>query len=61
MKEIREIISKAAISDGAKHTATAIFEALGAAEAKVHNTDVEKIHFHEVGAVDAMVDIICSV
>jgi pyridinium-3,5-bisthiocarboxylic acid mononucleotide nickel chelatase len=60
LKEIREIINQAAISDGAKHTATAIFEALGGAEAKVHDTDVEKIHFHEVGAVDAMVDIICS-
>jgi uncharacterized protein (TIGR00299 family) protein len=38
----------------------AIFEALGAAEAKVHNIDIEKVHFHEVGAVDAMVDIVCA-
>ncbi len=60
LKEIREIIRGAAISDGAKNTAIAIFEALGAAEAKVHNDDIEKVHFHEVGAVDAMVDITCS-
>jgi uncharacterized protein (TIGR00299 family) protein len=58
--EIREIIHRAGISDSAKRTAIAIFEALGAAEAKVHNTEIEKVHFHEVGAVDAMVDIICS-
>src|SRR5712691_9956481 len=60
LKEIRAIIGKAGISEGAKSTAIAIFEALGAAEAKVHNTEIEKVHFHEVGAVDAMVDIICS-
>ncbi len=60
LNEIREIIRKAAISDGAKRTAIAIFEALGAAEAKIHNSDIEKVHFHEVGAVDAMVDIVCA-
>ena len=37
-----------------------MFEALGAAEAKIHNSDIEKVHFHEVGAVDAIVDIVCS-
>src|SRR5712692_6699912 len=60
LKEIRAIIGKAGISEGAKSTAIAIFEALGAAEAKVHNIDIEKVHFHEVGAVDAMVDIVCA-
>jgi hypothetical protein len=60
LKEIREIITKAAISQSAKDRALRIFEALGAAEAKVHNTDIEKIHFHEVGAVDALVDIVCA-
>jgi pyridinium-3,5-bisthiocarboxylic acid mononucleotide nickel chelatase len=60
LKEIREVIRIAAISEGAKNTALAIFEALGAAEAKVHNTHIDKVHFHEVGAVDAMVDIICA-
>jgi len=60
LKEILAIIRKAAIREEAKGTATAMFEALGAAEAQVHNHDVEKVHFHEVGAVDAMVDIVCS-
>jgi uncharacterized protein (TIGR00299 family) protein len=60
LSEIREIISAASISEGAKQTAIAIFEALGAAEAKIHDTSVESVHFHEVGAVDAMVDIVCA-
>ena len=60
MTEIRGIISAAAISERAKKTAIAIFEALGAAEAKIHNTSVESVHFHEVGAVDAIVDIVCA-
>ena len=60
LKEIREIIRNSKIAESAKQTAIAIFETLGAAEAKIHNTDIEKIHFHEVGAVDAMVDIVCA-
>jgi pyridinium-3,5-bisthiocarboxylic acid mononucleotide nickel chelatase len=60
LNEIRSIISKAEISEGAKKTAIDIFAALGEAEAKIHDTSIEKIHFHEVGAVDAMVDIVCA-
>jgi len=60
LTEIRKIISASAISDSAKTTAIAIFEALGAAEAKIHNVPVDSIHFHEVGAVDAIVDIVCA-
>jgi uncharacterized protein (TIGR00299 family) protein len=60
LTEIRDIIGRAAISGTAKKTATAIFEALGRAEAKIHNTSIESVHFHEVGAVDAMVDIVCA-
>ena len=60
LTEIRKIISSSAISDSAKKTAICIFEALGAAEAKIHNVPMEEIHFHEVGAVDAMVDIVCA-
>jgi pyridinium-3,5-bisthiocarboxylic acid mononucleotide nickel chelatase len=60
LKEVREIISRAVIAESSKRTAIAIFETLGAVEAKIHNVDINKIHFHEVGAVDAMVDIVCS-
>jgi pyridinium-3,5-bisthiocarboxylic acid mononucleotide nickel chelatase len=60
LTKIRMIILAASISDGTKKTAIAIFEALGRAEAKIHNTCVESVHFHEVGAADAMVDIVCA-
>jgi pyridinium-3,5-bisthiocarboxylic acid mononucleotide nickel chelatase len=60
LTEIREIIEKAAISSTAKATAIRIFEALGEAEAEIHGTSLEQVHFHEVGAVDAMVDIVCA-
>jgi uncharacterized protein (TIGR00299 family) protein len=60
LTEIRAIIAKAAISSTAKTTAIRTFEALGAAEAEIHQTSIEQVHFHEVGAVDAMVDIVCA-
>jgi len=60
LTEIRQIIGAATISESAKKTAIRIFEALGAAEAKIHNVPIESIHFHEVGAVDAIVDIVCA-
>ena len=60
LSEIRARIEQAAISETAKRTAIRIFEALGAAEAKIHSTSIEQVHFHEVGAVDAMVDIVCA-
>jgi len=60
LAQIREIIGKATIGEGAKETAINAFEALGAAEAKIHDSDIEAIHFHEVGAVDAIVDIVCA-
>ncbi len=60
LTQIRQIISAAAISETAKRTAISIFEALGRAEAKIHDTSIESVHFHEVGAVDAIVDIVCA-
>jgi len=60
LTEIRQIISAAAISESARTTAIRTFEALGAAEAKIHSVPVESIHFHEVGAADAIVDIVCA-
>jgi len=60
LTEIRELIQRAQISAQAKSTAIAIFEKLGAAESKIHNIPIDQIHFHEVGAADALVDIICA-
>jgi pyridinium-3,5-bisthiocarboxylic acid mononucleotide nickel chelatase len=60
LNEIGNIISKAGISASAQATAIAIFERLGEAESKIHNVPIEEIHFHEVGAVDALVDIVCT-
>jgi len=60
LTEIRQVIDHAAISSTAKATAIRIFEALGLAEAEIHNTTVDHIHFHEVGAADALVDIVCA-
>ena len=60
LAQIREIIQKAKINESAKNSAIAIFEKLGQAEAKIHNVPIEEIHFHEVGAADALVDIVCA-
>ncbi len=60
LNEIRQLILKSHISEAAKQTALAIFEKLGKAESKIHNAAIEKVHFHEVGAVDALVDIVCA-
>jgi len=60
LTDIRKIIEKAAISSTAKATAIKIFETLGQAEAEIHTTSIAQVHFHEVGAVDAMVDIVCA-
>ena len=60
LKEILGIIDASALSERAKQTAGDIFRALGDAEAKVHGVNVERVHFHEVGAEDAIVDVVCA-
>src|SRR6266851_4204206 len=57
---IRTLINSANLATEVKQTAIQAFELLGASEAKIHNVDIEKIHFHEVGAVDAIVDIVAA-
>jgi uncharacterized protein (TIGR00299 family) protein len=57
---IRGLIQAAALDGPVKQTAIRAFEMLGHAEAKIHNVPVEEIHFHEVGAVDAIVDIVAA-
>ena len=60
LPEILKIVGDAPVSEHARKAASAIFTALGEAEAKVHNVPVEAVHFHEVGAADAIVDIVCA-
>lgn len=57
MKEIREILLSSSMTERAKKTALSVFEILAAAEAKAHGVPVEQVHFHEVGAVDSIVDV----
>ena len=57
---IREILNKAPVPSDARALALRAFELLGHAEAVIHNVPLEQVHFHEVGAVDAIVDIACA-
>ena len=57
---IRKMIESAPLATGAKATAIRAFELLGQSESKIHNVPIEKIHFHEVGAVDSIVDIVAG-
>jgi uncharacterized protein (TIGR00299 family) protein len=58
LSAILKIIADSRLSESVKARASRIFERLGEAEARVHNVPVEKIHFHEVGALDAIVDVV---
>jgi uncharacterized protein (TIGR00299 family) protein len=60
LSTIRTLIQSSTLSTAVQHTAIHTFELLGAAEARIHNVDIEAIHFHEVGAVDAIVDIVAA-
>ncbi len=58
LKHVRDIITNSKLPAGVAERAIAVFTRLAEAEAAVHGTTVEKVHFHEVGAVDAIVDIV---
>ena len=60
LKQICEIIEAADMSEHAKQIAERIFTVLAEAEAKVHGESMEQVHFHEVGAVDSIVDIVAA-
>nr|WP_314870979.1 nickel pincer cofactor biosynthesis protein LarC [uncultured Campylobacter sp.] len=54
---IKQILESSNLSQSCKQRAGAIFRTVAQAEAKVHGTDVERVHFHEIGAVDSIVDV----
>lgn len=56
--DIVALIEKSRLSDRVRTDALAMFHAIGKAEAKIHATELAKIHFHEVGAVDSIIDIV---
>ncbi|MDQ6708913.1 MAG: nickel pincer cofactor biosynthesis protein LarC [Acidobacteriota bacterium] len=58
LSHILELIERSALPANAKENSKAIFRRLGDAEAKVHDMPLEKVHFHEVGAVDSICDIV---
>lgn len=61
LKEIREILEQSGLDDAIKEQALAIFLRLAEAEATVHGKSVDEIHFHEVGAMDAIIDVVGAV
>ena len=58
LSHIVKLIEKANLTEPARRHAIAIFRKLGEAEAQVHQTPIEKVHFHEVGAADSIADIV---
>jgi pyridinium-3,5-bisthiocarboxylic acid mononucleotide nickel chelatase len=58
LRHILELIDGAPLSDRAKRNASAVFTRLGEAEAAIHGVELERVHFHEVGAADSIADIV---
>ena len=60
LADIMAVIKQADLSDYARNTAVRIFKILAEAEAKAHGVSIDQVHFHEVGAVDSIVDIVAA-
>ncbi|MBN1643051.1 MAG: nickel pincer cofactor biosynthesis protein LarC [Anaerolineae bacterium] len=58
LHDIREIVEGSTLAEGVKRQSMAVIERLGRAEASVHGVPLEEVHFHEVGAVDTIVDVV---
>ena len=56
--DIKKIITGSSLSDKVKKVSLDIFKCVAAAEAKIHNRSIEEVHFHEVGAIDSIIDIV---
>lgn len=61
LSHIKEIINNSTLSESVKEKSTAIFQRLAEAESEVHGFEVENVHFHEVGAMDAIIDVVGAV
>jgi uncharacterized protein (TIGR00299 family) protein len=61
LREIERLIDASALSPAGKTRAKALFDRLAAAEAAIHDTPLDKVHLHEVGAVDSIIDIVGTV
>ena len=58
LSDIKTIIEQSSLSSRVKEQATKIFMEVAVAEARIHNSTIEKVHFHEVGAIDSLIDIV---
>lgn len=58
MKEIRDLLAHMEVSQAVKHQATAVYTLIAEAESRAHQMPVEQIHFHEVGSLDAVADVV---
>ena len=62
LNDIRNIIMRSKLNEMVKKKSLEIFEKIGFAESKIHNKSIEEIHFHEVGAIDSIIDIVgCAI
>lgn len=61
LSDIRDIIGESGLDEQVKEKSVAIFNRLAEAEAKVHHSPIEHVHFHEVGAMDAIIDVVGAV
>ena len=61
LKDIREVIDQGDLTDSVKKTSMEIFESLAQVEGYIHNLPPDQVHFHEVGAVDSIIDVVGTV